>query len=474
VVFTNPACYRALQEAVKSPLGGQAQTGALRGGVWSRMPAARPAPRAITRISLRQKSCCLQNLSMRTKMTLQNACLVTVTAPAAGAMALRRAPNVRPLRAMLLVTLCATPTLSCASQQQSQTEAPAAKPATLLRTDSCSSGGAALWDNLEACGWPGPTNTGADPSKCPGGVLVNNSGANTRTIKITTPGAVVSCQNITGSIEVAAPGVIIENDIIAYDGGGASATGVVVIDDGDSATVDHVELNGLDHTHACIFDAGSKSPGVAHSMVAKSVNCHDIDDGIFSWWWPQSLNLGDGSDFIIENSYFHDFTENAANGHIDGYQTEGARDGVIIHNTYKVSRVPGDPNVPGGDIDSAMAIWDDFNESVPTNRKGGHYKIMNNLIAGGGFAMYAEDSSPGDGAPGDPSPVGGNSLTDVVYTNNSFSTYLNPCVGLYGVWFERSAWPPYYGGPTDGWHRSGNVVLELGLNVDDGNPPGCN
>ena len=44
------------------------------------------------------------------------------------------------------------------------------------------------------------------------------------------------------------------------------------------------------------------------------------------------------------------------------------------------------------------------------------------------------------------------------------------CVGQFGTWFDRPGWT-YDGGPTDGWHRHGNTVLETGQNVDNGNPP---
>lgn len=338
---------------------------------------------------------------------------------------------------------------------------------------SCAAGGSELWNNLEACGWPGPSNTGPDLSQCPGGVLTNNAGATNRVITITTPGTVISCQKITGGLQIAAQNVTIKHSIISYDGGGAGGSGVININDGASATIDHVELNGLNHTHACIWNEGVKGSALAYSMVANKINCYGINDGIFSWWWPRDNNAGAGSDFIIQDSYFHDFTENAANGHIDGYQTEGARNGTIIHNTYRMTRAPGDITVSGGGFNSAIAIWNDYNQSTPTGLVSGPFTITNNLIAGGGFAIYAEDYSPGDGSPGNPSAVGGNSLTNVVFTDNKFSTFYNKCVGYYGVWFYRAAWPPYYGGPTDGWHRSGNIILETGTNVDNGNPAGC-
>ena len=62
-------------------------------------------------------------------------------------------------------------------------------------------------------------------------------------------------------------------------------------------------------------------------------------------------------------------------------------------------------------------------------------------------------------------------MTDIRFVDNSFSTLAAGCVGpVRGV--VRAPWPPYDGGPTDGWHRRGNRVLETGQNVDSGNPSG--
>jgi hypothetical protein len=86
------------------------------------------------------------------------------------------------------------------------------------------------------------------------------------------------------------------------------------------------------------------------------------------------------------------------------------------------------------------------------------FLVSRNLIAGGGFSVYAEDYSPSEA-----SPNGGYTVTDVRFVDNVFSTRLFPCVGSYGVWFSRGA-------PTDGWRRAGNRVLETGQNLDNGNP----
>jgi hypothetical protein len=288
-----------------------------------------------------------------------------------------------------------------------------------------------LWSNLEACGWPGPGNTGP----AAGVALKAASG---RTIR--TDNTVISGELITGALVVAARNVTIRDSRLRHDGGGVGGSGVIKILAGASATIERVEIDGLNHTHACIWHEGAQ-------LVARYVDCHGINDGIFSWADTGSADSGDN--FTIEHSYFHDFTTNAANGHIDGYQAEGAKHGLIRHNTYRMT----------ASASSAIAIWNGQKDTSDILVEG-------NLLAGGGATIYAEDYSPREEA-----PVGGYTLTGVVFKNNSFSTLngANPCVGAYFVWFSRPQYA-YGGGPTDGWHRSGNLVLETGENIDQGNP----
>jgi hypothetical protein len=294
------------------------------------------------------------------------------------------------------------------------------------------------WASLEACGWPGPANTGYSSAACPNGLTVN-SGSTTRVIAVTKDSTVLSCQRITGSLDIQAKNVVIQNSYVSYDGGGVGGSGVIKIEDGASATVDHVEINGLNHTHSCVWLQGI-------SATVRNINCYGINDGIFSWA-DTNYSATTGDNFSISDSYFHNFTANAANGHIDGYQTEGANNGVIHHNTYLMTT----------DADSAIAIWDSLKSSS-------NIAVSNNLIEGGGFSVYAEDYSPSES-----SPAGGFSITNVSFTGNVFSTHLSGCVGGYGTWFYRATWK-YQGGPTDGWHRSGNTVLETGENIDASNP----
>jgi hypothetical protein len=313
----------------------------------------------------------------------------------------------------------------------------------------CPDGGAALWANLAGCGWPGPASTGPDLSQCPGGRLTPDSGSLTRTIVIRTPGTVIRCENITGMLDIQAQNVTVEDSSIESNSGrtgeAANGTADIKIEDGASATIEHVRINGDDGVHACIWHQGTR-------MLVDAVDCYGADDGIWSWA-DNGYSPTTGDNFVIENSYFHGFTTATSNGHEDGYQTEGASYGLVEHNTYQMTAA----------ADSAIAIWDSLRDSHDIT-------VRDNLITGGGFAIYAEDYSPGDGGPGDPSAVGGYTVTDISFTDNVFSTHASGCVGQFGVWFSRPTWAPYDGGPTDGWHRSGNRVLGSRQHIDSGNP----
>jgi hypothetical protein len=312
----------------------------------------------------------------------------------------------------------------------------------------CRTGGAAMWNNLAACGWPGPTNTGPNLSQCPGHRLAARGSHLGQAIVIRTPGAVVACQKIKGMLFVEAPRVVIKNVSIISNSGKkgqrANGTAAITVADNASATVANTAINGDDGVHACIWHMGSR-------LTVNAVNCYGVDDGVFSW--ADTGHPASGDHFIISNSYFHGLTEATSNGHEDGYQTEGASNGLIEHNTYRMT----------AHADSAIAIWD-------SRRSSRHITVTGNLITGGGFAIYAEDYYPGAGGPGQPSPTSGYSVTGVRFSSNVFSTYASGCVGKYGVWFNRPAWSPYHGGPTDGWHRSGNRVLETGEEIDSHNP----
>ena len=313
----------------------------------------------------------------------------------------------------------------------------------------CRHGGPRLWAHLGHCGWPGPASTGPKLSQCARHQLVATGTGRGHAIVIRKPNAVIDCRHIKGMLQIEAKNVTVRNSIITSDSGArglaANGTSAIYVGEGASAVIDSVTINGNDGVHACIWHQGVK-------LTVRAVNCSGADDGVFSWADP-GYSATTGDNFTIRDSYFHGFTHATANGHEDGYQTEGASHGLIAHNTYQMN----------ASADSAIAIWDG-------RRSASDITVTGNLITGGGFAVYAEDYNPGDGTNGSPSPGGGYGVTGIRFDDNSFSTAASGCVGQWGVWFTRATWRPYQGGPTDGWHRSGNRVLETGENIDAQNP----
>jgi hypothetical protein len=307
--------------------------------------------------------------------------------------------------------------------------------ATASRAAACTTG---VWDNLATCGWPSPSSTGPKKSRCGGRMSTLGNGPGS-VVRLTTPGQQIRCRTIRGCVEIDAQNVSLTDVKVICTSGrtgeDANGTGVVKILDGASATLRRILLRGLKGNHACVWHQGTAA------TVIKA-DCAGVDDGVFSW----TSRPGSGDNVRIRNSYFHDFTTRTSNGHVDGYQTTGASHGRIVHNTFLMT------SDAGNDANSAIAIWDAMDDSED-------FEVAHNLIAGGGFAVYAEDYSPSES-----SPAGGYSVSNIRFNDNAFSTRLFPCVGFYGVWFPRG------GAPADGWHRSGNRVLETGQSVDAGNP----
>ena len=303
--------------------------------------------------------------------------------------------------------------------------------------DACASNGAYVWGNLSKCGWPSRSTTGPKRSQCNRDLPPMGNGPTDR-IRLTTPGQRIQCRTINGCVEIAAPNVTLKDVKVVCTSGrtgeDANGTGVVEINEGASATLRRIRLRGMAGNHSCVWHMGT-------SVKVVKADCAGVNDAVFSW----SAGPGAGDNLRITNSYFHDFTTKTANGHVDGYQTEGASHVRIHHNTWLMTT---DSN---NEATSAIAIWNSMDDSSD-------FLVSRNLIAGGGFSVYAEDYSPSEA-----SPSGGYTVTDVRFLDNVFSTVLFPCVGDFGVWFSRGA-------PTDGWHRSGNKVLETGQGLDGGNP----
>ena len=157
---------------------------------------------------------------------------------------------------------------------------------------------------------------------------------------------------------------------------------------------------------------------------------------------PRPAPTAPATTSLIEDNWLHAFTTQAGNGHVDGYQTEGAKHGTIRHNTIDVERGP--------------------------NRRHLHLERPQNLRRHPRgpttcSPAAASPSTPRTTSPTEAAPAGGYAVTNIRFTDNRFSTVHYGCVGQWGVWYTR-------GNPTDQWNRTGNTVLETAANLDTGNP----
>jgi len=234
-----------------------------------------------------------------------------------------------------------------------------------------------------------------------------------------------------GGLTIKAKNVIVRNCWITSSfgtGETVNGTGVIKVLAGATVTIEHCTLDGDNRTHAGIWFEGA-------GVTARANNVSKVNDGFFVWY---------SSNFVFEDNYIHNLTDQSANGHIDGLQMEGAMHGTIRHNSFLITQGQN----AAINVDNGNGNTDDI-------------LVENNLMAGGGFTAYAHDSNPSNEL-----PAGGFSTTNIRFINNAFTNRYFPYVGYYGVWFPR-------GRPTDAWIRLGNYVVETGENIDEKQPAGC-
>jgi hypothetical protein len=161
-------------------------------------------------------------------------------------------------------------------------------------------------------------------------------------------------------------------------------------------------------------------------IIALRVDVHGCENGF-------DLDM----DIDIEDSYIHDLY-NSATAHTDtiqfgighcpcsgGTYVPGALDITIHHNTLYARGVDGSDGTSG----------------IISNRSGADTNILidANLMAGGAYTLYCEQSSTG---------------INYRVTNNHFSTVFHPTVGVYGPSTDCSDET-----------QSGNVIHETGASL---------
>lgn len=279
-----------------------------------------------------------------------------------------------------------------------------------------------VWANLEACGWPGPDNTGPAES-----VALTSRGPMT----ISEAGTVLTACSIEGGLVIDAVDVVVRDCVITNTGTGAGGSYVVYVAPGATAVLERVVIDGTDSIHIGIFYDGAE-------LTVRAAEITGVNDGLFFAQPARGYEPGNGDNFVVADSWIHDLTTDAANGHIDGMQTSGASNGWIVHNTIDIA--PAYREGQRSD-NAAVALWNFEGDTEDIVVEG-------NLMLGGGFTIYAHDVSPD------------HDVVRITHRDNRFSIRDSECVGIWGVWYPRGA-------PTDTWVREGNIVLETGQNIDE-------
>lgn len=236
-----------------------------------------------------------------------------------------------------------------------------------------------------------------------------------------------SLRPYTGSLEFRTDGQVVENvEIRTAEGLYVPASHVtfrnvrIVFTGALDSDFTMVNLNNNAGTvfQDCELDGRGK---VARAIAGSGVtvrNCHlhDVGNGIET-----------DTPLVAEGNYIHDVYEpDGTDWHADGIQTPRSSDGVTIrHNTIF------------GRDSSTSAINVQGTMADPAS----HVLIEHNLLAGGGYTVYA---GPG---------------SDYRVVDNHFTTRFFPRVGYWGMWY----WDPAEDGDVT---RSGNVIDETGAPAD--------
>lgn len=279
--------------------------------------------------------------------------------------------------------------------------------------------------------YPDTTNTGVPA----GTSLTAYSGANPVTVNNT----IIDSKTISATLEIRASGVVIKNSRIQV-----SDTFAILLDDSNagfsnwSVTVQDSEI-----------DCGGDPPGGVNNSTAlgsafitgRRLNIHGCENG------------GDvNQSFDVQDSYIHDLRQCSAaecggdGSHTDGFQmsschftpagsatcVSGVLNVTIKHNTiYSMKTGAGTPEATEAFYTTSAII---SNPSGDTN-----VLIQNNILAGGAFTLYCEQSSTG---------------TNYQVLDNRFSTRFKSTIGFFG--------------PSSGCAdetKSGNVYHETGLPI---------
>ena len=234
-----------------------------------------------------------------------------------------------------------------AAGAQNGASAPAPPPVEPLRTSGC-------FSSPHSCGYPDPTNTGV-----PAGVSLRASGS----LTITQPGTVVSGLQVTGTIDVLASNVTIENTRVIQDGncGPTIACGnsAIRLDEAASGTTIRRVETTSEPGDSCEHDIRN----TGGTVTIEGAYLHACDSNVYAAG-PTVLKDSYGiaeiaiSSDHIENVYFNETSFTA------------------IHDTLL------------NPVEQTAVIFGNSGDGTDVTNCANQLTVLESLLAGGGYSLY--------------------------------------------------------------------------------------
>jgi hypothetical protein len=253
---------------------------------------------------------------------------------------------------------------------------------------------------MDACGYPSPDTTGV-----PAGTPLTVSGP----LRVTTNGAVVNGLEVSGTIEVQASNVTIENTEISTAG-----TFGIIVSSGETGTViKNVTIHGTGTTSTTELAWGIYNEGSFAAVTADHVDFYN----------GERIINGPGT---LTNSFCLDNVNNPGAHYECTYEDSGQV--TFDHNTFLNAH------------NQTAAVYLGLNSGQTM----GPVSITNNLLAGGGYALYGGESGDGTGV-----------VVSETVTGNRFSRLYFAHGGAYG---PTAYMPSSYTWSGNIWDDTGRAV----------------
>jgi hypothetical protein len=242
---------------------------------------------------------------------------------------------------------------------------------------------AGCFGHEEACGYPGPENTGVEK----GVTLTRHVGS----VVVTAPGTTVKNELIEGNLEIAASNVTVENvEVVTYSqkracekaGGTEGSGGLEVREHGSELVtgilIRHVTVHGV--TQGCPESLGE---GIT---MREASSAEDVRVEWSKVYWTRMCFFQSAT---WENNYCND------NGALPGAHYDG------IYDNGEGTTGPDKPGLIVRHNTILMPHWQTAPLFLSNEQEVGEERIEDNLLAGGGYLMYL----PGANAPTVKGPI---------------------------------------------------------------------